>query len=122
MEITVTSRDSNSPNSDVWVTVVGRIDALESSSFSAEMSVQLAAAPASLVLDLEKVDYLDSSGLAIIVRTWRSQQTRNRRFQLVMPASETAKRIFDLAGFDGVFDVIDSVSSASRDVATSFTT
>ena len=107
MEITVTSRDSNSPNSDVWVTVVGRIDALESSSFSAEMSVQLAAAPASLVLDLEKVDYLDSSGLAIIVRTWRSQQTRNRRFQLVMPASETAKRIFDLAGFDGVFDVID---------------
>ena len=90
MEITVTSRDSNSPNSDVWVTVVGRIDALESSSFSAEMSVQLAAAPASLVLDLEKVDYLDSSGLAIIVRTWRSERSCSSS-RISMAASRSSK-------------------------------
>lgn len=99
---------------EVWFTVVGRVDAFESASFSNKIEEHLAETPQHIVMDLQGVDYLDSSGLAVLVRTWRTQQTRSRRFSLVMPTSESAQRIFSLAGFDDVFDVIDPATASNN--------
>ena len=89
---------------EVWITVTGRIDVLETSALTEQIDDQLAKPVARLVLDLAGVEYLDSAGLAVLVRSWRHQQQHEREFAVVMPSSDAARRIFDLAGFDAVFE------------------
>lgn len=103
MDLSVTTSDAS-----VRLTLAGRIDALESPELSRHIDEQLADEPAHLVVDLYRVDYVDSSGLAVLVRVWRAQQAANRRFSLVMPESDAAKRIFSLAGFDQIFEIEDA--------------
>ncbi|MEM9133813.1 MAG: STAS domain-containing protein [Actinomycetota bacterium] len=103
MDLSVTKSDAS-----VRLTLAGRIDALESPELSRLIDDHLADEPPHLVVDLYRVDYVDSAGLAVLVRVWRTQQTANRRFSLVMPESEAAKRIFSLAGFDQIFETEDA--------------
>ncbi len=84
------------------------MDALESPDLSRHVDEAVADDPTHLVIDLYNVDYLDSSGLAVLVRAWRAFEASDRRFSLVMPATDEAKRIFTLAGFDQIFDVVDA--------------
>lgn len=101
---------STTRGDDIQVRVSGRIDALESATFSAELQTHLDRGLAHLTVDLADVDYLDSSGLAALVRIWRGHVARGGRFSVCLPAAESARRIFSLTGFDAVFDVVTSES------------
>jgi anti-sigma B factor antagonist len=55
-----------------------------------------------LEVDLSKVSYIDSSGIASLVEGLQFSKTRNKSFKLVNPSSHV-KAILDLARLDKVF-------------------
>jgi len=95
----------------VLVRVSGRIDALESARFWTELQTQLELDVSVMIADLGAVDYVDSSGLAVLVRSWRQQQAAGRRFTVALPTSDSARRIFSLTGFDDVFDLVEAADA-----------
>jgi anti-anti-sigma factor len=60
-----------------------------------------------IVLDFSEVIYLDSSTLNVLVRKHRRLGSRLR---LVVPASATARRIFDLSGLSQQLAIVESVA------------
>jgi anti-anti-sigma factor len=61
-----------------------------------------------VVLDLRSLDFIDSSGLRVVVGAHRSADERGGRFTCVrgIPGS-TVHRIVEIAGIDGVIEMVD---------------
>ncbi len=84
----------------------GRVDALEAGKLKTELEKHIDPGNKILV-DLTDVEFLDSSGLAVLVKCWRTQTSEGGTLSVVLPAAEVARRVFDLTGFDQVFDIVD---------------
>ncbi|MCA9302953.1 MAG: STAS domain-containing protein [Phycisphaerales bacterium] len=64
-----------------------------------------------LIVNLDGVNYMDSSGLATLVEAMRTANTSNT--QLILTAMHPKVRaIFDIARLDSFFTIIDSVEQA----------
>jgi len=61
-----------------------------------------------VVLDLRSLDFIDSSGLRVVVGAHRSAEEHGGRFTCVRgtPGS-TVHRIVEIAGIDGVIEMVD---------------
>ena len=61
-----------------------------------------------VVLDLRPLDFIDSSGLRVVVGAHRAAEERGGRFTCVRgtPGS-TVHRIVEIAGIDGVIEMVD---------------
>ena len=64
-----------------------------------------------LVVDLEKVAFLDSTGLGVLVGGLKRVRTRNGSLRLVCTQDRILK-IFRITGLDKVFPLYDSVDAA----------
>ncbi len=62
-----------------------------------------------IALDLGKVEFIDSAGLAALVQAQWRIESRGGRLALVS-APEHVKRLFALTGLDSRFDFLDSAS------------
>jgi len=61
-----------------------------------------------VVLDLRSLDFIDSSGLRVVVGAHRSAEERSARFTCVRGAQgSTVHRIVEIAGIDGVIEMVD---------------
>ena len=89
----------------------GRVDALEAGKLKAELDQHISDST-SILVDLTDVEFLDSSGLAVLVKCWRTQTSAGGTLSVVLPAAEVARRVFDLTGFDQVFDIVDPDAAA----------
>lgn len=58
-----------------------------------------------VTVDLSKVKYIDSSGIASLVEGLQFSKTRNKSFKLANPSSQV-KAILDLARLDKVFEIV----------------
>jgi len=67
--------------------------------------------PRVLVVDLTKVTYLDSSGLAVLIEAMQNVQKYNGRFALA-GVQESVKQIFEIARLDQVFQIFPDVDNA----------
>jgi anti-sigma B factor antagonist len=63
-----------------------------------------------LQLDLARVAYMDSSGVATLVEGLKSASKANRRFQLVAPSNAVTK-VLQLSRLDSLFDVVPDESA-----------
>ncbi len=61
----------------------------------------------SLVVDLQDVDGLDSSGVMALVGAFRLAQTANKRF-LLCSVSQSVRMILELTRLDQVLEIIES--------------
>ena len=94
------------------VTLRGEVDAFVSPSLRQEFRRLVEDEGAStIVVDLEAVTFLDSSGLGALVSVLRRLGERGGRLRIVSPRTN-ASRIFALTGLDGVLDLY-----AERDAA-----
>ncbi|GAA5195887.1 hypothetical protein GCM10023322_63600 [Rugosimonospora acidiphila] len=50
-----------------------------------------------LVVDLENLEFLDSSGIAVMVAGYRSARSRGQRYQVINPRG-LVRRVLDLTG------------------------
>ena len=67
-----------------------------------------------VLLDLRALDFIDSSGLRVVVGAHRAAEERGGRFTCVRgTAGSTVHRIVEIAGIDGVIEMVDDPAQAS---------
>ena len=67
--------------------------------------------PAKLVVDLSRVSYIDSSGLAVLIDAMQSVEEYGGAFAIA-GMQETVRSIFEIARLDQVFRIFPDVDSA----------
>jgi anti-sigma B factor antagonist len=87
------------------VAVEGRLDLGASAMVHRRVSAALAACGGSLVLDLGAVEFIDSSGLAVLADLHREAGRLGGRLVIVAPDGP-ARRIFALTRTDGYFTLV----------------
>lgn len=80
-----------------------RLDAAVAIAFKDEYRAALAAGVGPVVLDLSRVDFLDSSGLGALVAVMK-HTVPGRRFTL-SGLTEPVQKVFSLTRMDSVFDI-----------------
>lgn len=88
------------------VVVAGRLDAVEAPAMAALLSELVRSGHRNLLIDLTDVTFVDSAGLAVLVRTRRETRSAGGDIILVRPASDDAMRVFRLTQFDQVFRML----------------
>ena len=66
-----------------------------------------------LVIDLTPVDFLDSTGLGVLVGTLKRIRQADGELRLVVP-QERIKKLFEITGLTKVFDIVDQVDGATE--------
>jgi anti-sigma B factor antagonist len=81
------------------VTLAGEMDGSNARDVEDEF-IRIEATPVSLiVLDLGSLEFIDSTGLAVIVRAHRRAQNNGHRFGIKRPRGHVS-RLFELCGLD----------------------
>ena len=88
---------------DVAVVVVGELDLASAPGLGVEVAEVLKASSARITLDLRHVDFIDSTGLRMLL-SLRNDAKRSDRTLTLVPPAPAARRIFELTGTRGLFD------------------
>jgi anti-anti-sigma factor len=80
------------------IAVEGELDMNTATDLERELEGALAAAQAPLLIDLSRCEFIDSTGIALIVRSWQALDgDGNRRFALC-GVGHQVKRVLDITG------------------------
>ena len=90
--------------SGIVLSPAGDLDLATVEVFRASVQAAVAREPDALVIDLDGVDFLDSSGLAVLALALRAQRGRGAACAVVNPRS-IVRRAIELVGLDVLFDV-----------------
>lgn len=83
--------------------VSGEIDAHTAPEVAAAIAESL---DVRLLIDLSGVEFVDSSGLRVLIEAHQSRQHAGRSLLLANP-SPVVRRLFDIAGVDGYLEIVD---------------
>ena len=92
-----------------------RIDAAIAIQFKDRMRELTEAGPSRLLLDLSRVDFLDSSGLGAVVAAFK-QAAPERRLELA-GLSPTVEKVFKLTRMDSVFKIHETAGDVTATFA-----
>ncbi|HWF72676.1 MAG TPA: STAS domain-containing protein [Solirubrobacteraceae bacterium] len=81
------------------VAVSGELDLVSSTALEEALEELDASKPGFIVLDLTEVDFMDSAGLAVVVRAHQRAESAGRQFGLIS-ASPQIRRLLSLTGMD----------------------
>lgn len=95
------------------VVLNGRLDAVEAPKLRAELAGMRAAGAATVIIDLADVHFIDSAGLAALVRARKDARIIGGDIVLVRPTDPDALRVFRLTQFDRVFCMVDARPDAA---------
>lgn len=90
------------------IVLEGRFDAFEAEGFADTVTTLLADGGAMLTVDLEAVNFIDSSGLAELVRAMKRARSAGGDVVLSNP-SAPVQIILELTRLDAAFDVVTEV-------------
>jgi anti-sigma B factor antagonist len=93
--------------------VFGEVDLSWSQDIRRRVLDALAAGPA-LAVVLERVSYIDSSGIAALVEGFQQARAKTQRFALVAP-SDSVRAVLELARLDRVFPIYTDLPAALAD-------
>jgi anti-sigma B factor antagonist len=91
----------------------GEIDLHVSPQIGASLANLIARKPSQLVVDLSKVSYIDSSGLAVLIEAMQNVGSYGGRFAL-SGLQEGVRPIFEIARLDQVFRIFPDTASALK--------
>jgi len=89
----------------------GEIDLHVSPRVAASLATMIEQKPARLVVDLARVTYLDSSGLAVLIEGMQNVEGYGGKFFLA-GLQENVRPIFEIARLDQVFSIFPHVDAA----------
>ena len=98
------------PRSNV-LELEGEIDLHVSPEVAESLRTIIAKKPTTVAVDLTKVTYLDSSGLAVLIEGMQAVQGYGGRFALAN-VQESVQHIFEIARLDQVFQIFPDIDSA----------
>jgi len=90
----------------------GRLDAAYVHHQKAMFDVLPGRAPTPLVVDLQDISFIDSTGLGFLVMLGKSAAAQGRRFALCNP-SKQSQMLFELTRLHQVFDLFPTLALAS---------
>lgn len=80
----------------------GRLDTITAPELEKELK-ELLPGVTSLVLDFEKLEYISSAGLRVLLTTWKCMNKQGG--MKIMHVNETIMEIFEVTGFMDILDV-----------------
>jgi anti-sigma B factor antagonist len=89
----------------------GEIDLHVSPRVSASLGAMIENKPPRLVVDLSKVSYIDSSGLAVLIEGMQNVEAYGGKF-ILAGIQENVKPIFEIARLDQVFLIFPHLDAA----------
>ena len=89
----------------------GEIDLHVAPQIRASLTSLLADKPPRLVVDLSKVSYIDSSGIAVLIEAMQNVDKYGGKFAL-SGLQESVRPIFEIARLDQVFRIFPDTASA----------
>ena len=108
MKLTVSTSERDDV---VVVTVSGEVDVYTAAQLRAVLDEEIGAGNARLVVDLDEVSFLDSTGLGVLVG--RLKLVRNHSGWLrIVCRNDRILRVFRITGLDKVFGIHDSLEEA----------
>ena len=97
------------------VTLGGELDLLTAGAEIEELLEECAEGACHVVLDMSQVTFIDSSGLALLVKTDRRLCSAERRLVILRP-HPNVRRILEISGLDQRFWIRDSWSGDCADL------
>jgi len=65
-----------------------------------------------LVLDLTGLNFIDSSGLRLLIDAWNESKLSERRFAIVVPDSALVRRVLEVSGCDAFLPIVARLDDA----------
>lgn len=91
-------------NEEVVVGVDGRVDTITAPDLEKAIQPYLAEAGATLVLDCEKVSFISSSGLRVILMTYKQMTASGGKF-ILRNLTPEVRSVIDMTGFSRIITV-----------------
>lgn len=113
MELDMSARDVGE---NTVVTVTGDVDLTSAGALRDGLDAQLRSGRRRLVVDLEGVTFLDSTGLGVLVALLRALRGGGGAVRLVC-SNARILRLFSITSLDEVFVVHDTVAAALADLS-----
>ncbi|MDE0804934.1 MAG: STAS domain-containing protein [Acidimicrobiales bacterium] len=112
MELEIPDSDA-SADTGGWtvLTATGEIDVAAAPGLREKLVELIEDGTNELVVDLEGVDFIDSTGLGVLVGAVRRARAADGDVRLVCTNSRLLK-VFDVTGLDDVFAIADSIDDA----------
>ena len=108
--MTSLSLETREEGDAVRIAVAGELDLSSALTFDEEVRRAEERLPQTLVLDLRRLRFLDSTGLRLIMSAQSRARTRGRRLAIVQ-GGEPVKRLFRLAGVNRRLEIVDDPSA-----------
>lgn len=109
------------PDEGHWtLTLVGELDYSECATFRMTIDRILKEAPRATIVDLSRLDYLDSSGLGLLLSLSKEYGSHGGR--LILVTNDAVDNILDLTRLSGIFSTAESLADAQQMVADTATT
>jgi anti-sigma B factor antagonist len=99
------------PDASNVLPLEGEIDLHVSPRVAAALSAMVEQKPERLVVDLSRVNYIDSSGLAVLIEGMQNVEAYGGKF-LLAGLQENVRPIFEIARLDQVFMIFPHVDAA----------
>ena len=94
--------EKNISGSELHIAIAGRLDTTTAPQLEAELKTALDGVE-SLVLDFEKLDYLSSAGLRVLLA---AQKQMNKQGEMVVRhVNETIAEVFEVTGFCDILTI-----------------
>jgi anti-sigma B factor antagonist len=93
------------------VTVNGEVDAVSAPSLRARLVELVAEGKVNLIVDLDKVGFLDSSGLGALIGAVKQARAQNGDLAVICTRQHILK-VFEITGLAKVFTIHDSLAGA----------
>jgi anti-sigma B factor antagonist len=108
--VTSLSLETREEGGTVRIAVAGELDLSSALTFDEEVRRAEDRLPDTLVLDLRRLRFMDSTGLRLIMSAQSRARTRGRRLAIVQ-GSEPVKRLFRLAGVNRRLEIVEDPSA-----------
>ena len=92
--------DKNMEGDTLTIKLTGRLDTTTSDSLEKELSLENVK---TLIFDLEKLEYISSSGLRILLSS--QKQMNNKGKMIVKNISGNVKEVLDITGFSSILNI-----------------
>ncbi len=88
------------------VSLGGRLDANASGELEQKLNALVEADEVCIVVSMDKLDYISSSGLRVLLASLKNVKKREGDIKLACMKSDI-KKVFDIAGFSQLFSIYD---------------
>ena len=95
------------------LTVRGEIDVTTTPRVRAQLIALLSEGRPNVVVDLEGVDFLDSSGLGALVAALKLARSRSGELRIVCDQQRSVRKVLEVTGLERVLDRYDTVAAAT---------